>query len=163
MNRPKIFLTSAGAVVQVRRRRAKPDTVACVGRREQINIRPRPHAERGQLGAGTCHPLTPDVLLWDQLRSQWIDEARFKAAYIDRLRRSADALRPGALAYESPSMLLLVEPGSTLTCSCSVTAGREGRCHRSWAAAALRLLGWSVVLDGEDVSDARAREMLEVR
>jgi len=86
------------------------------------------------------------------------------ALYLGALCASGFAhLAPGELAFAPAEggEALRVADGDTLTCSCGRSAARGGRCHRVWAAWALCVAGWRVVLDGHevDIRDAE-REVL---
>lgn len=158
----KIFITSSAATVQVRRKRALEDTAACVGPGSQICIRPAPRAERGEAGLGSCEALTPPADLFAEFRAGWIELEVFKARYVAQLRANFKRLAPETLIYTGTGgAAFLVWKGDTLTCSCGKKAAAEGKCHRTWAAAALRLSGWEVILDGEDLSESSAQALLK--
>lgn len=173
-----IYLTSAGAVGQTRRGKAKPETAAGVGPGRAFSIMRNPRPPYGEVLDGRVLAFTPPQrLLAPALEAKaagdadaaWpAYEAGLRALWEtpEHLRRAA----PGALGYGRPAAahevhdpdrarwdgewwipVGVVGDGDTLTCGCGAEAARAGRCHRVIAADLLKRAGWRVVLDGQEV------------
>ena len=89
---------------------------------------------------------------------RWVERARdgewsmelYREVYIYSFG-GAD-IRPGLLiADPDDGSPLPVSDGDTLICCCSRAKAAEGRCHRVWAADALKASGWTVILDGVEL------------
>lgn len=131
MSRPTVYLTNATS------RRAPYR-----GPGRVWTIMAAPRARCGEFGAGPVAALVPLL--------DWVQGAKAGTIAMEDYRRWYEAmletreLAPGQLRGYGR----LVEDGDTLICACSRDAAAHGRCHRAWAAPALRAAGWSVVLDG---------------
>lgn len=170
-----IYLTSSGAVGQVRRGKARPETAAGVGPGHAFSIMRNPRPQYGEVLDGRVLAFTPPQALLGpamearaagRLDEAWDAYERGLRAIWERPEHQRRIL-PGRLGYGRPAgdhevhdpdraswdggwwiPVGFVADGDTLTCGCGAEAARAGRCHRVIAADILRGAGWDVVLDG---------------
>lgn len=169
-----VYLTTAGAVVAVRRGKASERSRASVGPGPVYSIMRHPRADYGECGAGRVLGLTPLAAELEAVRAAGLADdawATYEAALLARWTTPAHAARlaPGRLAWASPAHSRwdpdgkpwdgdlwvrreVVEDGATLVCGCGVAQADAGRCHRVVAARLLASLGWRVVLDGRELT-----------
>jgi hypothetical protein len=166
MPRPMLYLTNAASVRAVKKGNAKPETAARVGPGDHWCIMSKPDPRRGELGQGTIFELCPLPGNLDDVKKSRMTLADYRRAFIDEpapvsprevssVPRSWLNLSMGSLSAHTAfkrrreEPIALVQPGDTLTCSCSAKNAAKGQCHRVWAAALLIDAGWDVWLDGE--------------
>lgn len=101
-----------------------------------------PRAAYGETGAGPVGALVPPAAWVRGAQTGELSIEDYRARYVAMLAERD--LKPGNLRGPSGP----VGDGDTLLCACSRARAAEGRCHRVWAAHALRVAGWDVVLDG---------------
>jgi len=135
------------------------------GRRFTIMAKPR-HWEQG---AGYVLALTPsDPPLLRALMERALQERRsgeghaafdcYRDAFKKALRGCAwhGLLVPGGLAWAPHGVWGMQHPvkdGDSLLCACSRAEAAAGRCHRVWVAEALKVAGWRVILDGQELQN----------
>lgn len=136
------------------------------GTRKKFNIQARPRHWENQDGQVKVLTPEPDDLhdvqvrncTMDDYRQRWWTRLPDKAMY-----QSKGLLQPGKLkawvgvppkeGVWDGRVTTPVRDGDTLLCSCSRAEAAQGRCHRVWAAKALLLWGWDVVLDGKPLEE----------
>jgi hypothetical protein len=98
-------------------------------------------------GDGRVGVLVPNHADLRAMQARQIDVEDYASRW---LAGCADVdLRPGVLADDRG---VPVADGDTLLCACSREQARLNRCHRCWAARLLVGAGWTVVLDGSEVT-----------
>lgn len=102
-----------------------------------------------ELGAGRVWALVPGISDLNDLKKKNLSFEEYENGFLAALEQRAGGLVPGALLATTNGREILVQDGDTLCCACSKEDAKRGRCHRAWAAPALRRAGWEVVLDGE--------------
>ena len=113
------------------------------GRKWTIMANPR----KWEWGHGRIESLTPCRNYLLEIVS---DELTWEAAKVDyRVNLDSGKLSPGKLSGWSHSKQLIAD-GDTICCGCSKESAAAGKCHRQWAAEALALAGWRVLLDRPD-------------
>jgi hypothetical protein len=122
------------------------------GRVYNIMAKPR-HWEHGN---GNVPALTPSAAMLDAVRGGEVEIDDYREALLLAWRLTFDDLQPGALYAMQGANGWTIADGDTLCCACSKAEAALGRCHRVWAAKALARVGWRVILDGAEVSDAGA-------
>lgn len=124
------------------------------GRKWTIMARPR-HWEKGEGSVALLVPRDEDL---QAVRSGSISVTEYRQRYLDsRLDRPGDnpfnpwQLKAAVSRDIDPYGVVHVRDCDTLCCACSRAAAAKGECHRVWAAELLRVAGWNVVLDGEEL------------
>lgn len=119
------------------------------GRKWTIMARPR----SWEHGDGYVGALTPSASDLDLIRMNGIEIDEYRLRCEAKFRQFL--LKPGCLRALSMSTwnkrLALVGDGDTLCCACSRFEAAANRCHRCWAAVALKAAGWAVILDGRQL------------
>lgn len=91
------------------------------------------------------------------VKGQRITFSQYKRRYEDTCP-PVHQLVPGKLLTDRYEP---VADGDTLYCACSKADAAAGKCHRVWAAEALAMAGWRIILDGVDLSAAPEPTLFE--
>lgn len=120
------------------------------GRVWTIMAAPRP--QYGEAGEGTVGDLVPVLACVRDVKAGRMPWKEYRDLYLSDIRGRLRRLRPGSLDAWHSNTRIPVADGDTLICCCSRAAAADGKCHRAWAAVALQEAGWTVVLDGVELS-----------
>lgn len=120
------------------------------GRVWTIMAAPRP--QYGEAGEGCVGALVPVLSCVRDVKAGTMPWKRYRDLYLGDMRRRLERLAPGELGAWCPGEVTKVADGDTLICCCSRAKAAAGKCHRVWAGEALKEAGWTVVLDGVELS-----------